>query len=233
MPSYSHDLLLARAEELHLDITRKDFPIVVRQYGKDGAALEAASMAAAGFNKPLEEITATECYSCLANLESDLEEMFGEPDEKDLVEEDESDDAGNVSAEQDEPDCEEMEADGCDPTDDDDRWQQEGDYAATHDTDVSYVSFFKKGSSWFTQIDNAAAVFFAKWNKWPNALVMSQKTTDYFTDQLLEQKNSFDTKEAFQKFLAFHGGADMPYDDSGSSDARDESDIRSEERRVG
>jgi hypothetical protein len=201
MPNYSHDLLLARAKELHLDITRKDFPIVVRQYGKDGAALEATSMAAAGFNKSLEEITATECYSCLANLESDLEEMFGEPD------------------------CEEMEADGCDPTDDDDRWQQERDYAATHDTDVSYVSFFKKGSSWFTQIDNAAAVFFAKWNKWPNALVMSQKTTDYFTDQLLEQKKSFDTEEAFQKFLAFHGGADMPYDDSGSSDARDESDI--------
>ena len=55
--------------------------------------------------------------------------MFGEPDEKDLVEED---DAVNVSAEQDEPDCEEMEADGCDPTDDDDRWQQERDYAATH-----------------------------------------------------------------------------------------------------
>ena len=171
MPSYSHDLLLARAKELHLDITRKDFPIVVRQYGKDGAALEAASMAAAGFNKPLEEITATECYSCLANLESDLEEMFGEPDEKDLVAEDESDDTGNVSAEQDEPDCEEMEADGCDPTDDDDRWQQERDYAATHDTDLSYVSFFKKGSPWYMQIDKAAAVFFAKWNRWPNALV--------------------------------------------------------------
>jgi hypothetical protein len=225
MPNYSHDLLLARAKELHLDITRKDFPIVVRQYGKDGAALEAASMAAEGFNKSLEEITATECYSCLANLESDLEEMFGEPDEKDLVEEDESDDADNVSAEQDEPDCEEMEADGCDPTDEDDRWQQERDYAATHDTDVSYVSFFKKGSPWYTQIDKAAAVFFAKWNKWPNALVMSQKTADYFADQLLEQKNSFDTEEAFQEFLALHGGADMPNDDSSSSGVRDDSDI--------
>ena len=61
MPNYSHEQLLARAEELHLDIIRKDFPIVVRQYGKDGAALEAASMAVAGFNKSLEEITATEC----------------------------------------------------------------------------------------------------------------------------------------------------------------------------
>jgi hypothetical protein len=56
-----------------LELDEKNYPLVLRQYGLEGAKNQAISMCLA----QKRELTAGNLYSCLSNLESGLAEMFG------------------------------------------------------------------------------------------------------------------------------------------------------------
>ncbi len=55
---------------IDIEVKEEDFPIVVQRYGIEGAKNIAYQMCLEQFG----EITESHLYSCLANLESDLEE---------------------------------------------------------------------------------------------------------------------------------------------------------------
>lgn len=60
-------------EEMTLIISNADYPLVLRQYGLDGAKNVAISMTLAAN----QELTQTNLLGQLSILESDFEEMFG------------------------------------------------------------------------------------------------------------------------------------------------------------
>ncbi len=55
---------------IDIELKEEDFPIVIKRYGIEGAKDIAFQMCL----KQFDEITESNLYSCLANLESDLEE---------------------------------------------------------------------------------------------------------------------------------------------------------------
>jgi hypothetical protein len=60
--------------KITLELDADHFPWVLQQYGPEGAKKTAISMCQTQY--PGEALTAERLYSCLANLESDLEGMF-------------------------------------------------------------------------------------------------------------------------------------------------------------
>jgi hypothetical protein len=64
-------------EKINLVLDEKYYPMVLRQYGLEGAKDQAIRMALALYKE--RPITETHLYSCLANLESDLQTMFPPP----------------------------------------------------------------------------------------------------------------------------------------------------------
>jgi len=59
--------------QINLQISQEQYPMVLRQYGPEGARQQAINMVSA---QNL-EMTEENLYSCLSTLESDLAEMFG------------------------------------------------------------------------------------------------------------------------------------------------------------
>ena len=59
-------------EEINLILDKEHYPLVLRQYGPEGAKRQAISMVAA---QKL-EMTEENLYSCLSTLESGLAEIF-------------------------------------------------------------------------------------------------------------------------------------------------------------
>jgi hypothetical protein len=66
---------MADKQKIVLELDRKSYPLVLRQYGLEGAKAQAISMCLA----QKREITAANLYSCLSTLESGLQEMFPQP----------------------------------------------------------------------------------------------------------------------------------------------------------
>jgi len=64
-------------KEIHLVLDEENYPLVLRQYGPEGAKLQAIEMALKQYSE--RPITEAMLYSCLSTLESDLEGMFGRP----------------------------------------------------------------------------------------------------------------------------------------------------------
>jgi len=60
-------------EQITLVLDKENYPMVLRQYGADGAKTAAINMCLAR----KWEITEENLYSCLSTLETDLQEMFG------------------------------------------------------------------------------------------------------------------------------------------------------------
>jgi len=60
-------------EKIVLELDHENYPMVLRQYGPEGAKKQAINMCL-GRNQ---EITEANLYSCLSTLETDLTEMFG------------------------------------------------------------------------------------------------------------------------------------------------------------
>jgi hypothetical protein len=60
-------------EQMTLVLDKENYPMVIRQYGAEGAKSMAINMCL-GRNQ---EITEENLYSCLSTLETDLQEMFG------------------------------------------------------------------------------------------------------------------------------------------------------------
>jgi hypothetical protein len=60
-------------EQITLELGEENYPMVLRQYGTEGAKELAISMCL----KQKREITAENLYSCLSTMESSLVEMFG------------------------------------------------------------------------------------------------------------------------------------------------------------
>jgi hypothetical protein len=60
-------------DKIELTLDREHYPMVLRQYGPEGAKEQAISMCLA----QKREISAENLYSCLSTLEMSLEEMFG------------------------------------------------------------------------------------------------------------------------------------------------------------
>jgi hypothetical protein len=60
-------------ENITLVLDKENYPIVLRQYGAEGAKTMAINMC----KGRKQEITEENLYSCLSTLESDLQEMFG------------------------------------------------------------------------------------------------------------------------------------------------------------
>jgi len=59
-------------EEIYLILDKENYPLVLRQYGTEGAKTAAISMCQA----QKMEMTEENLYSCLSTLESGLAEMF-------------------------------------------------------------------------------------------------------------------------------------------------------------
>jgi hypothetical protein len=59
-------------EQINLVLDKKNYPLVLRQYGPEGAKRQAISMCQA----QKMEINEENLYSCLSTLESGLSEMF-------------------------------------------------------------------------------------------------------------------------------------------------------------
>jgi len=59
-------------EQIHLVLDKKNYPLVLRQFGPEGAKRQAISMC----NAQKLEMTEENLYSCLATLESGLAEIF-------------------------------------------------------------------------------------------------------------------------------------------------------------
>ncbi|GHV87390.1 hypothetical protein AGMMS50255_6860 [Spirochaetia bacterium] len=60
-------------EPIHLKLNPDHYPLILRQYGLEGAKIQAINMVSA---QKL-EMTEENLYSCLSTLEMSLEEMFG------------------------------------------------------------------------------------------------------------------------------------------------------------
>jgi hypothetical protein len=61
-------------KKITLYLDEESYPLVLRQFGPEGAKAQAISMALKQY--PNQEIGETELYSCLSILESDLQGMF-------------------------------------------------------------------------------------------------------------------------------------------------------------
>lgn len=61
-------------KDITLYLDEDNYPLVLRQYGLEGAKAQAISMALKQY--PNREIGEAELYSCLSTLESDLQSMF-------------------------------------------------------------------------------------------------------------------------------------------------------------
>jgi len=59
-------------EQIHLILDKEHYPLVLRQYGTEGAKQQAISMC----QKQKLEMTEENLYSCLSTLESGLSEIF-------------------------------------------------------------------------------------------------------------------------------------------------------------
>jgi hypothetical protein len=62
-----------KEDKIVLELDEKNYRLVLRQYGLEGAKAQAISMCLA----QKREITEENLYSCLSNLECGLGEMFG------------------------------------------------------------------------------------------------------------------------------------------------------------
>lgn len=59
-------------DDVSITLDKENYPLVLRQYGPDGAKKMAISMC----NAQKWDITEEHIYSCLSTLESDLQGMF-------------------------------------------------------------------------------------------------------------------------------------------------------------
>ena len=63
-----------QTDKIVLELDREHYPMVLRQYGQEGAKKVMIRMALAQYSE--RPITAAHLYSCLSNLENDLAGMF-------------------------------------------------------------------------------------------------------------------------------------------------------------